>query len=58
MANKQIVLKKEEAVESLASSMNAAKSYFVCEYAGLTVFKLEELRHTLRKENCFIVYFI
>ncbi len=54
MANKQIIANKKEAVESLAEEMKKAQSYVVCQYTGLTVLKLEELRHNLREEKCVL----
>ena len=53
-ANKNIIAMKEEAVNALAAKMGEAKSYILCEYAGLTVAQLEELRKLLRKENCLL----
>ena len=40
-ANKNIIAMKEEAVNALAAKMGEAKSYILCEYAGLTVAQLE-----------------
>ena len=54
MANQKIIASKAEAVERLAQQMKDSKSYFLCEYAGLTVEQFEELRHALRKENCLV----
>jgi len=54
MANKQIIAAKADAVEKLAKQMQESKSYFLCEYKGLTVSQLEELRRALRKENCLL----
>lgn len=54
MANQKNVNKKAEAVDILASKMAESKSYVLCEYAGLTVQKMEELRALLRKENCLL----
>ncbi|MCR5741899.1 MAG: 50S ribosomal protein L10 [Gammaproteobacteria bacterium] len=54
MANQNIVAKKAEAVDKLALQMGDSKSYVLCEYAGLTVAQLEELRKLLRKENCLL----
>ncbi len=52
MANQTIIQKKEEAVNLLANQMHESKSYVLCEYAGLTVAQMEELRGLLRKEGC------
>lgn len=54
MANQKIIASKAEASQKLADLMSASKSYILCEYAGLTVAKMEELRHLLRKEGCFL----
>ena len=54
MANIKIVEQKAEAVDQLALKMGESKSYVLCEYAGLTVAKLEELRKLLRNENCVL----
>ncbi len=54
MANQKIIASKAEAVDKLAQQMKDSKSYFLCEYAGLTVEQFEELRLALRKENCFV----
>ena len=54
MANQKIVASKAEAVDSLAQQLADSKSFFLCEYVGLTVKQLEELRHELRKENCLL----
>ena len=54
MANQKIVASKADQVEKLATQMKESKSYFLCEYAGLTVAQMEELRKTLRKDNCFL----
>ena len=54
MANQKIIASKAEAVDKLAQQMKDSKSYFLCEYAGLTVEQFEELRHALRKENCLV----
>lgn len=54
MANKNIIAQKAEAAEKLAAELKDSKSYVLCEFAGLTVNKMEELRHTLRKENCLL----
>lgn len=52
MANQKIIVQKEEAVNKLCDRMTASKSYVLCEYAGLTVAQLEELRKLLRAEGC------
>jgi len=54
MANSKIIASKADAVDKLAQQMLDSKSYFLCEYAGLTVEQMEELRHELRKENCLL----
>lgn len=54
MANQKYINLKSEAVDDLAKKMAEAKSYVLCEYAGLTVQKMEELRALLRKENCVL----
>ena len=54
MANQNIIAKTEEAVNQLASQMHESKSYILCEYAGLTVAQMEELRKLLRKEGCLL----
>ena len=54
MANQSIINAKADAVEKLAQKMSESKSYFLCEYAGLTVSQFEELRAELRKENCLV----
>ncbi len=54
MANSKIVASKAEAVEKLAKQMSESKSYFLCEYAGLTVEQMEQLRAELRKEQCVL----
>ena len=53
-ANQNNIAKKEEAVNALALQMGNSKSYVLCEYAGLTVAQLEELRKLLRNENCLL----
>ena len=54
MANQKIIASKADQVEKLASQMKESKSYFLCEYAGLTVAQMEELRKVLRQENCLL----
>lgn len=54
MANQKIIASKSDAVDKLAQQMADSKSYFLCEYAGLTVQQLEELRKELRKDNCLL----
>ncbi len=54
MANQNIIASKASAVEELVKKMQESKSYFLCEYAGLTVQQMEELRKALRDDNCFL----
>jgi len=54
MANKEIIAKKAEAVDKLLKEIQGSKSYILCEYAGLTVNKMEELRKQLRASDCLI----
>lgn len=54
MANKQIVEQKSEAVDKLVKDMQGAKSYILCEFAGLTVMQMESLRKELRKSDCVL----
>lgn len=54
MANTNVVASKKEAVDKLAQEMKDSKSYVVCQYTGLTVLKLEELRHKLRESGCVL----
>lgn len=51
MANKKIINKKEEEVNSLAEKMQGAKLILLAEYRGINVEDVTNLRATLRKSN-------
>ena len=48
---KAIILEKQTVVNTIAESMEKAKSTVIVEYRGVSVAKLEELRRELRKEG-------
>ena len=48
---------KKAVVDSIVGKLNNAKTTVVCEYRGLTVNQLEDLRNKLRETNStFCVY--
>ncbi len=48
---------KKEVVSSIVSRLNDAKTTVICEYRGLSVAQLEDLRNKLRETNStFVVY--
>ncbi len=49
--NQNILAQKEANVNALAERMQAASSVVVCEYRGLTVAEVTELRRALRAED-------
>ena len=49
--NKEVLAQKEANVNALAERMEAASSVVVCEYRGLSVAEVTELRRALRAEG-------
>lgn len=49
--NEAIINAKKETVAEVAEKFKGAQSAVVCEYRGLTVAEITELRRALRKEN-------
>ena len=49
--NQNILAEKEANVNALAEKMQASSSVVVCEYRGLSVAEVTELRRALRKEE-------
>ena len=55
--NQAVLEQKKQIVEEIANKMSASASTVVCEYRGLTVSEVTELRRALRAENVeFVVY--
>ena len=55
--NQAVLEQKKQLVEEIANKMQNAASTVVCEYRGLTVSEVTELRRALRAEGVeFIVY--
>lgn len=51
MANKNIILEKQEVINEVAKCLKDAQSVTVVEYRGISVAKLENLRKELRKDG-------
>ena len=49
--NQAVLESKQSIVKEVTEKAKAASTIVVCEYRGLTVAQLEEIRRALRKEN-------
>ena len=49
--NKAILATKAETVKTISAKAKNSKTIVVCEYRGLSVSQIEEIRRALRKEN-------
>ena len=49
--NKDVLLAKQEQVKEIVNKAQGSAALIVCEYRGLTVAQIQELRRALRQEN-------
>ena len=49
--NKEVLAAKSETVKTISEKAQKSQTIIVCEYRGLTVAQIQEVRRALRKEN-------
>ena len=55
--NQDVLKAKQEQVETIKNDLSKAQAFVVCEYRGLTVAELSELRHKLAEVNAKLCVF-